>query len=402
MTLLFFILLLFLLLCSALCSSSEAAYFSIPKAKIKVFSLDQNPNKKMVAALLHKAQSLLISIYLLNTVVNILFQNISSAFFDTFQGGFILKVGIPFLIILIFGEILPKYLGFTYNEYEVIHTARFYTLFHTLSKPLRALIYRIVQFFSRLFYFWLEKEKPLSEDELRYILETSKKENLINEGEEKLISGWLQLKQKSVVDIMIPRSKAPFYDIEQPFENLSHEKPLPAVEKTFDTLLGTIDPKDLFLYKPENKEQLRKILKKPSYIPESTSIKQLIQSMTPDTSLLFVIDEYSSISGILYTEDLINYALETSTGKTTLTHTSKNSIVVDGSTPIHECNAFFHTKLSSQYNLTSIGGYIIEKAGTIPASGYTLKDKNLLFRVITSDDTKIQKIYIEKRPRDCL
>ena len=93
---------------SAYFSCSEVAFFSLPASKVRGWRGAQDPKKQQVARLLARSKSLLVTIFICNTITNVLVQNTSS---DLFTGSWLLKVGLPLLLILIAGELLPKYFG---------------------------------------------------------------------------------------------------------------------------------------------------------------------------------------------------------------------------------------------------------------------------------------------------
>src|ERR1700733_12511942 len=99
-TFFFLLLILFLLCFSAFCSCSETALFSLPSAKVKSYRRDSNPRKRLIASLLAQPRDLLVTVFILNTLINILLQNVASSMFGI-HSSWILRVGVPLLITLI-------------------------------------------------------------------------------------------------------------------------------------------------------------------------------------------------------------------------------------------------------------------------------------------------------------
>ena len=96
---------------SAFCSSSETAFFSLPTGRVRGWRESPVPQQRMVSNLLSQSRHLLVLIFMLNTIVNILLQNVSSSLSESPSGGWLLKLGVPLVLILVFGEFFPKYLG---------------------------------------------------------------------------------------------------------------------------------------------------------------------------------------------------------------------------------------------------------------------------------------------------
>src|SRR4051794_28238088 len=107
-------LLTFLTFCSGYCSASETALFSLPASRIKAYSSDANPRRRMISKLLNRPRDLLVTVFMLNTLVNILLQNVASHMFGN-EASWLLKVGVPLVITLLLGEIIPKSLGMQHN-----------------------------------------------------------------------------------------------------------------------------------------------------------------------------------------------------------------------------------------------------------------------------------------------
>src|SRR5271169_2382974 len=103
MILFFEIFILFLLIFwSGFFSASETALFSLSSIKTKAYETDVNPRKRLIAKLVLHPKDLLVTIFILNTLTNILLQNVASHMFGTLAS-WSLKVGVPLVLTLIFG-----------------------------------------------------------------------------------------------------------------------------------------------------------------------------------------------------------------------------------------------------------------------------------------------------------
>src|ERR1700733_12127591 len=96
-----------LTMASAYYSGSEAALFSLSPMQVKAYRFDLDPRKRLIASLLHHPSDLLVTVFMLNTLVNIILQNTASHYFGT-DAGWGLKVGVPLVLTLFLGEIIPK------------------------------------------------------------------------------------------------------------------------------------------------------------------------------------------------------------------------------------------------------------------------------------------------------
>src|SRR5690348_6174513 len=131
-----------LIFCSAFFSGSEASLFSLSSMKIKAFKGSADPRKQLVAQLLSHPGELLITVIILNIVVNILIQNVTSSIFGDFSG-WIFTIGIPLVCTVIFGEVFPKSIGLANNAQISYRVAPILYTMQRLLFPVRYVLARI-------------------------------------------------------------------------------------------------------------------------------------------------------------------------------------------------------------------------------------------------------------------
>jgi len=404
---LFFVVLL--LIASASFSLSEIAFFSLPSSKVKSFRYSLEPKKRMIAKLLKQSKGLLVSIFLLNTIANILIQNLTSDLFDPISGSWILKVAVPLVLILVFGELLPKYLGLLYNESVALFMAPFYDWFQRVSQPIRHVITLTVNFLSRILFFYMKVEKPLTQEELEHILKTSEGKGLLHQEEASLVQGYLAFCETQVKDLMQPRAEMESYDINHPLSKLyfmcaeKNVSTIPVCKDSLDNFLGLVDASDLFIYKDRinSQEVLQKLLYKPFFVPETTTSKALLaQFQARDENVAIVVDEYGAISGIITKEMLVEAITKPELQKGEVhedfVRVGPDAIIANGALQLQVLNDYFQVDLKTEYHSVTVAGWLLEKLGSIPKSGAVFREDPLFFRVLEADQTRIKKIYIQK------
>jgi CBS domain containing-hemolysin-like protein len=393
---------------SAFSSCSEIAFFSLPASRRKSYAIDPNPKKRQVAKLLVQSTSLLVTIFMLNTIVNILLQSTASGFFDQFGGGWVLKVILPLLLVLFIGELIPKYYGLLYNERLALFFVWPVTVCQTLATPLRIALTAISRVISRALFSFLQSEAPLSKQELQHILQTSEGKGLLHQAEAELIVGVLSLEEKQAKELMIPKTNMPMYDIKEPISKLIHlfsihnTQEIAVFEQPEEKLLGVISSVDLFTHRAriETGSDLLRFLKKPLFVPETTSVQSLLQQLSQKKiTTAFVIDEYGFTTGVIRELDLIRQIVKAS-GSTKpdsklFKRVAKNAIIADGTLPLADAEAIFDVSLESAYHVVTLGGWLEEKLGTIPKSGTTYQEEGLFFRILSAQATKINTVYVQ-------
>lgn len=386
---------------SAFCSSAEIAFFSLPSSKIKAFKQDLNPRKRQIARLLQQPQSLIVTIFMLNTVVNIAIQNFSSDVFENDTHSWLLKVGVPLLLVLLFGELLPKYLGITYNEKIASLTAPVLDRIHVIITPVRNIAFNLASFFSRIFFFFLKPEPLLSKEEVAHILRSSSGEALIHKDEVRLILGFLSMEDTQVKMVMKPRSELPSYNIAEPFSKLyylakeSHSQ-IAVFKETQDNIIGILDVACLFAHATTD---ISPLLRKPLYIPQTTTAQSALEQLhRSGRQIALIIDEYEAVGGFVSEAVFVQYITRLIPRHKIEEYTviADNSIIADATLPVETVRELFKSPLFSKYHSTTIGGWLTEQLGTIPQSGSSFTFDHLLFRILASCPTHIKKIYIRK------
>jgi len=401
------ILIVLLVLASAYFSCSEVALFSLPASKVRGFRSSPDPKRQQVARLLARSKSLLVTVFIYNTITNVLLQNASS---DLFVGGWLLKVGIPLALVLVMGELIPKYLGLIHNEKLALTFASSLEWLEWAITPLRIVVTKVSYMLSRLFFFFLKPEPALSKEELAHILTSSEGKGILHKDERELINAVLLLEDKQINEIMKQRSEMPLYSIDEPISKLIYlfsEHKLSEVglfEMPQEKMLGVIRLRDFFIHRESINQgkDLLKILRKPFYVPETTNAGTVLDQLGDEsTDTAWVVDEYGATCGSITEEELLNQVAKTtsksSEEKPEYEMINKDTIVASGTLPLDDVRALFSVQLASEHHMVTIGGFITEKLGSIPAAGTTLSHEDLFMRILASDATRIKKVYIQKR-----
>ena len=405
------LLLLFLIFCSGFFSASESALFSLPSTKIKAFSTSADPNKKLIARLVSRPRDLLVTVFMMNTLVNILLQNTTSHIFGA-AANWGYKVGVPFLLMLFAGEIIPKYLGLLNNVKLSELVAKPIELIQNLIRPLRIWTINITAPVSRALFFYLKPEESISREELKHVLKRSEEHGILHPDEAELVGGYLNLQDVTVKEIMRPREDILSYNIQDPLSKLLYLfldqecTRLPVFENSIENVLGVISAKQYFMNRDKisSGKQLIPFLTKPLYVPESIPAKNLIRRFDENKQVLaLVVDEYGSISGLVTREDLVEVVIGEISDLRDATalyiKVGKNEIIASGKLELSDFNEIFHADLTSPNNMITIGGWLTEQLGEIPHSNTKHQLHSFTFTVLAADPHRIRRLFIRKREK---
>lgn len=398
------ILLLLLLYYSAWISSAETALFSLPSHKIRVFKQDTNKVKQLIAKLLAHPRDLLVTVFMVNTFINIMLQNVASDMFGN-SGSWVLKVGVPLILTLIFGEIIPKYLGLQNNQAIALKVAKNIERLQNLLSPIRSFIIQVTAPISRLLFFFLRKENTITKAEIEHVLKTSESHGVLNRDEAELLAGYLNLQEALVKELMQPKEDILYYDLSEPVSRLEELftkeecSRVPVCKESLENVLGLLSSVSYF--KEKGKKEIPSLLSKPSFFPETMPAKALLRKMNEQhLKAALIVDEYGSITGYISREDLIEVVIgqieDPLSSQQLYIKAGSKEVIASGKWDLSEFNDHFHADLQSQTGMVSIGGWLTEMHGDLPKSGEKINLAGFLFHVLSAGPTRITRLFIKK------
>lgn len=402
------LLLICLIFASAFLSGSETSLFSLSRMTLKSYQGSQNPRLQRVYSLMTRPREVLVTLLMLNMLVNLLVQNTVANLFV--QGGWAFKVGVPLVLILVFGEVLPKSIALPKNSFFAPIAAPMIALASKILKPIRNPLTKITNAISRLLFVFLRKEEAITPDELRHVLKSSEESGILLPQECDLIEGSLNLQQSIVKERMRPRDEILFFDIQDPMSKLLHlfvdleTTRVPVCDGDIENILGILTTRLYFLHKHKIKTSgdLRSILKKPYFVPETMKAWACLKHLREyGESLAIVVDEYGSISGLVSQEDLIEAVvgeIHDRRDPTDLyTRSSSDVIIASGKLELSEFRELFGIPLKSRENIVTLGGYLTEQMGDIPQAGAQFSTDKFFFYVLAAEPNRIKRIYVRRK-----
>jgi putative hemolysin len=401
-------LLLILLFFSGFFSASETSLFSLSSLKVKAYKTDADSRKRLVADLLSSPRDLLVTIIMVNIAVNILIQNVSASLFGD-NSNWLLNVGVPLALTLFLGEVVPKSIGLVNNTKISYRVAPLMYFLQRMLAPIRKALVSITTVVSRIFFFYLRKEEEISIDELGHALRTSRQYGILQAEEAELIRGYLSLQESTVKEQMRPREEVLYFDLKEPLSRLVHLfvdqecSRIPVCKEGLDQIIGVMTSRQFFLHREsiQSTADLPPILEKPFFVPETVAARVLLrQFYDRQESFAIVVDEYSSVSGIIALEDLVETVIgeiaDRRDEKNLYTISGDDVIIASGKMELSDLEKIFDMPFVSKNNMVTVGGYLTEKMGDIPKSGIKLMTDDCLFHVLAADPTRVRRVYIRR------
>lgn len=393
---------------SASLSASETALFSLPRSRVNRYKRSSLNSEKRTANLLENPLRLLVVILIANVFMNLLVQNVFSSLFDR-APNFFISAGVPLLLTLIFGEMIPKSIAFKNKEKIAKLLSLFLFSISWLLKPIARVMLFVARRLSKVFFFYLKRAEPLKLGELKEALSVYKEGGELEREEAKIVRGYLNLEEDRVKELMRPKEDIIFFDMsisETDLEKVFVEKGCTKVvvcQGGLDNVLGVISSHRYFLLKDKVPEivDLIPLLDKVRFVSESMRCKTLLaQFYAYHESMVLVVDEYGIVSGLITLEDIVESVIgEVSDARDVINHYTRASddiIIASGKFELVEFERLFDVHLESPGHMATVGGYLIEKAGDIPKAGYKTTQQGFLFHVLAADKKRVRRVYIKR------
>ncbi|NMA08975.1 MAG: DUF21 domain-containing protein, partial [Clostridiales bacterium] len=246
-----YMLLVFLIACSAFFSGSEIAVATANKIRLKNAADTGNKRAKLAQKIADNFTEFLSTVLVGNNLVNIAASSAATVLAVYYFGnrGQAIAPIVMTVIILIFGEILPKILATETADRAVLIFAPLLKICTVVFKPIVFVVTKLVDKLSKL---WTPPEQPsVTDEELVEIVDTIEEEGVISEREGELIRSAIVFSETTAHEILTPRVDVTAVDIDDPVEEILADEELmnhsrvPVYEDTIDNIIGILNTKQL-------------------------------------------------------------------------------------------------------------------------------------------------------------
>ncbi len=401
------IILLVLLVLSAFFSAAEVAFVSLTDAKVKSMVKRKLPRAKKIKKLLENPRRLLVTILIGNNIVNIASASLATIVAsEMFQSAVLgITTGVMTLLILIFGEIIPK-------SYATNHNKKFAIFSSPVLGFLQFILWPFIIVFEWMTNLFAGKQKleSISEEELKIMAQTGAQQGTIEKEEKQMIERLFQFNDITAEDIMTPRVNMVYLEDEMKIEEAAkiikksvHTR-FPVISETPDNIIGYVHSRDMLLAYMQDKEKasIKKLVIPILRVPQQMKIDDLLHEFQKkQVHIALVQDEFGGTEGITTLEDV----LEELVGEITDEHDvedniikriDKNTILVSGDEQIRDINDFFNINLPGD-PLDSIAEIILDKMGKAPRKNMVVDFDNVQCTIVEVKSKVIKKVMIEKR-----
>ncbi len=398
---------------SALNSGLEMALASVNRIRIK--SKSEHGDKKAIKVLhlIEDYEKSSTTIIVFNNIVNILLASVASSFFISIlpKYGVLVSTIIMTILILIFGEIVPKIYGVTNSEKMLYSLEPFLNISIKLFKPIVIVFMKINKNIQKIFENDEEDDNEYGEveDEILTIIQESEEEGKIEAEDGELIRNAIEFNDIRVSEIYTPKHKFVSISVESDINEIlnvfKREKfsRIPVYEGDSDNIVGILYERDFYMHYTTNQSfKVIEIVREPIHIPDTMKIQKLLVNLQQKHShMSIVVDERGTVVGLCTMEDIIEELVgeiwdEHESVEYEYKKISENKFEINGNFSINDFNDLFESdNIAPETDEDTIAGYILELAERIPDNHEIIEDDNFIFKVYTENGKKIDTIIVE-------
>ncbi len=385
---------------------------------------DENvKNAALVLKLIENPTKLLSTILIGNNIVNLTASSFATTFAislaekhglsnmaTAFTG---LATGILTILVIIFGEILPKSFAAMNAEKLALVYAKPVYMLSNLLYPLSFLFDGLSKGFLRLFRVKDAARPAITENELRTILDVSHEEGVIETEEREMITNVVEFGDSLAKDVMVPKMDVRFANVEWSYNELMecYKKDtysrMPVYSDSRDNILGIINLKDVFFFNGDKSDfHIARVMRDAYFTYEYKKISELFFEMKKDSiPMAVVLDEYGAMAGILTMEDLIEEIVGDIRDEydvneeDEITKIGDDTYMLLGIAKLDDINETLGIKISSE-DYDSIAGHIINLFGHFPGAGESVTDEFANYTVIKATKNRIDKVKLHLLPKE--
>ena len=425
------VIIIVLIVLNGIFSMSEFALVSSKKTRLKQLAEEGDTGAVAALELASKLTPFLSTIQIGITLVGILAGAFGGATvakgLEVYLGDFPAlapysnAVSITFVVLvityltLIFGELVPKQIALNKAEVIASKVAKTMLFLSTVAKPLVIILSMSTEAVLRILRIQKITGPPVTEEEIKIMLEEGTEAGVFEEAELSMIEGVLEIGDLRVESLMIHRSDIIALDLDDTVnENLqkmiiSGRSYFPAYERDLDNIVGMVSVKDILAKIVESGEvDIRTNVTNPLFVPEAISVLKLLELFKElGVHIALITDEYGSIQGIITLHDI----LEAIVGdvrtigeplETPVVVREDGSWLIDGDTSIEKLKDIlsvdtFPEEEEGYYR--TIAGFIMYVLQRIPITGEHIEFKGLRYEVVDMDGNRIDKVLVEKVPK---
>lgn len=411
--LIFFVISLFF---AGLFAFLETSFTALRLFKLKELQVRFSKYKKLFKGWEENPQRILITILIANNFAHVLSSVLITEVMQKLLGNVGLAVGVPIatVMILIFGEIMPKSLAKTQHERLFSYSLFLMDFLYKAFYPLVS----VLLYIGRMFFSYLgrsdlfESKDDISEKEIEFLIDYSDEKGLIEAEKSEMLQNVFELGQTLVKEIIVPTTDMKMISVEasldEAMEILSRYRfsRLPIYENKEENIIGIIHQKDIFelIYKNQ-KKPLKDLVRPILFVPETKRINQLLSEfLKQGRHMSVVIDEYGAVAGLVTLEDVIEQIVgqirdEHEKRHIEIVPLETGGWIVDAGISLEDLEELLNISFKIEESIT-LAGFMNEELQHLPRRGEKFSYNGYSFKIQNATPKRVLQVLIIKEEEE--
>ena len=413
-----YILLVILIALSAFFSASETAYTTVNKIRLQNYVDAGSKKAKTALFIAENYDRTLTTILIGNNIVNIGASSIATLLFVKLFGpsGAAISTAVMTILILIFGEVLPKSFAKESSEKFALAFSRPLRILMTVFWPVVFLFIQLKKVAKHISPIKEEETPTVTEQELKFIVESIEDEGVLEKQESELVQHALEFDEKTVQEVLTPRVDMTTLDIEDDLQTniglvlTERFSRIPVCRGTSDRIIGILHTKDLLeaLVRGDAID-LASMVQPAFFVYKTKKLSSLLADFKRNkTHVAIVTDDYGGTVGMVTMEDLLEELVgdiwdEDEEIIQDFVQIDSQHFLISGDLTIRDLFDQLDLPFSNlESNHTSCGGWALEALGHIPQAGEAFQFKNMTLTIQEMDDQRVKKlsVYLAPQPEE--
>ncbi len=411
------VLIIILIAMSAFFSASETAISSVNRIRLKSMAENGSRGAERALKILTKYDKALTTILIGNNIVNIATSSISTILCIQLVGekyGSLVSTVAVTIIVLIFGEVMPKGLAKDHAEGVCIGVSAIITFLMLIFTPFSSFFILLKKGIAKLFH--NKKSVSVTEEELMAIIDEIEGEGVLEEQESDLVRSALQFDEITADEIITPRVRIVAVEVNDSAEEVRAKflkeqySRMPVFEKNLDNIVGIINEKDFIkAYDQKGAElSVRELIQETIYVPSMQKISEVLRVMQKrKCHMSVVLDQHGGTLGIVTMEDLLEELVgeiwdESDEVKSPVTVRGEGEFDIYGEVSLNSLRRFLESRdidLEIDSEAHTVAGWVF---GSIPKNGDVTETEELTLEVLDAAELRVNKVRItlKEKPQE--
>ena len=404
-------------LLSGFFSGSEMAYSSCNQVRLENLRDDGSKRAGVALKLCEHYDDTLSAILIGNNLVNIAASSLGVVLVNILTGGdgkIWLSTLIITVLIIVFGETIPKITAKKNANRLSMHNARFLNALRLVLTPLIWLVVKLISLLTFRMKGEEDEDPEEAVEELQSIIETAEDEDVLDEDRSELVQAAIDFAEISASEVMTARVDVVAIDIDDDWDEILaviEDAPysrLPVYEGSIDNVIGVLYLNHfLKAMTDDGRADIRKLLMPPCYVYKTMKLPAVLNALKRAKQHLAVVsDEYGGMLGVLSMEDVLEQIVgeiwdETDTVEQEVVERGADEYELDGDMTISdflELTGIDEDGFEAESE--TVGGWTVESFGAFPNPGDSFDYGDLTVTVLAMDGHRVEKLLVCKRPEE--